>query len=73
MQRSNWYSKQFGQKIIYQPKQIDTDCFQITPAHQLDEEDALGRLFLWLKSSKSASSNALRSEMFRAPAIRVET
>ena len=24
------------------------DLIQITPAHQLDEEDALGRLFLWV-------------------------
>ncbi|MDH0509392.1 hypothetical protein N7645_24125, partial [Pseudomonas juntendi] len=34
-QRSNWYSKQGEQKIIYQQKQIDTDRFQITPAHQI--------------------------------------
>ncbi|NUT78201.1 hypothetical protein HNO86_24490 [Pseudomonas sp. C1C7] len=34
-QRSKWYSKQAHQKIIYAPKQIDTDWFQITPAHQM--------------------------------------
>lgn len=31
-QRSNWYSKQVDQKIIYQQKQMGTDRFQITPA-----------------------------------------
>jgi hypothetical protein len=34
-QRSNWYSKQVDQTFVYQPKQIDTDLFQITPARQI--------------------------------------
>lgn len=34
-QRSNWYSKSSSRLIINDRKQMHTDWFQITPAHEL--------------------------------------
>jgi hypothetical protein len=38
----------FLQTHITKLNQAPKNPIQITPAHQHDEEDALGRLFLWL-------------------------
>lgn len=45
-----WYSKRYSNKNhqpnINDKNQYVTESVQITPAHQLDKEDASGRLFL---------------------------